>query len=441
MKKIFLHLLFLGLTSVLSPSFSQELNLSTFDIDPTGEKDNSKVINHLIDSLSESGGGIILVPSGKFLLNDALILKSNIILRGVSQNETLFFRNPDSGNWENSKAQGIITTSPSSVNERIVVESLRVNGNFNKKSTGAKGGICLRNCQNSTIRSVTTENTWHGIAFYGFQGDESGNLIDHVTSINAHAFTTNNNSGRPRGIMVTDAGSKIQNSTSSHAGTGFYANGKDINLEKNHAEYWFKDNGYYLIVDNLRVSNCTAKGGDTPEKGFGSGFAIAYKKGALIENSKAENCSNYGFRIHVPQSDTRLINNEAIGCGNGFGIEVASHPYPEVSSNLFFSNNISEKSGFHGFLFRQIADSKIIGNKAINGNQRGVTLSTRGAIAIKDYVSNSEFVDNQCIDNQSKKTQLYGLYDFSINQITSEAKKGKNNKFKHKSANGTDVFQ
>ncbi|MCS5488972.1 right-handed parallel beta-helix repeat-containing protein [Algoriphagus limi] len=441
MKKAFWTLIFIYLSTYSATIFCQEIHAIDFGIDPSGQNDNSKIINELIDSLSQKGGGIILIPEGKFLLDDAIILKSNIIFRGKSQEETIFFRNPDSGNWQNTKAQGLFTTNPSILNNGVIVEHLRVNGNFEKKASGGKGGVCLRNCTNSTIRFVTTENTWHGSAFYDYKGVKSGNLIDKVISLNAHTFTSKDNSGRPRGILVTDAGTIVKNSKSSHAGTGFYASGKDIVFENNHAEYWFEDNGYYLIVDNLRISNCSAKGGDSPEKGFGSGFAIAYKKGALIENSRAENCSNYGFRIHVPQSDTQLINNEAIGCGNGFGIEIASHPFPEVSSNLLFNNNTSERSGLHGFLFRQMSDSKIIGNKAINGNQRGVTLSTRGAIAIKEYVSNCEFEENQCFDNQSKKTQLYGLYDFSVNQITSEAKKGKNNKIKHKSTSGTDVFQ
>ncbi|TFV97205.1 hypothetical protein E4S40_00685 [Algoriphagus kandeliae] len=441
MKKAFWIVIFTFSLMYPSTIFCQEIHALDFGVDPNGEKDNSIIINKLIDSLSQKGGGTILFPEGKFLLDDAIILKSNIKLQGVSQDETLFFRNPTSGNWKNTKAQGLITTNPSILNDRIIVEHIRVNGNFEKKASGGKGGICLRNCTNSTIRSVTTENTWHGSAFYDFKGAKSGNLIDQVISLNAHTFTSKDNSGRPRGILVTDAGSLVKNSKSSHAGTGFYAGGKDIVFENNHAEYWFEDNGYYLIVDNLRVSNCTAKGGDSPEKGFGSGFAIAYKKGALIENSRAENCSNYGFRIHVPQSDTQLTNNVAFGCGNGFGIEVASHPFPEVASNLLFEKNTAENSGLHGFLFRQMDHVEVINNKAINGNQRGVTLSTRGAIAIKEYVSNSIFEGNQCLDNQSKATQLYGLYDYSVDQITSAAKKGKNNRIKHKSAKGSDVFQ
>ena len=224
------------------------------------------------------------------------------------------------------------------------------------------------------------------------------------------------------------------------AGTGFYANGKDITFENCRTENWFEDNGYYLIVDNLIVRNCTAKGGESPETGFGSGFAIAYKKNGLLENNEAINCSNYGFRIHVPQSDTKLINNTAVGCGIGFGIETASHPFPEVANNIQFIDNLAENSGLYGFLFRQMSNSKITGNKAINGNQRGVTLSTRGAIALKEYLNNNEFTKNNCIDNQIKKTQLFGLYDYSVDQIKSASKKSTNNKISHKSSDGKDIF-
>ena len=412
-----LILVILFVTQLSSISISQTININSFGADSTGVNDNSLIINELIDSLSKSGGGTLFVPTGKYLLNDAIILKSDIVLRGQDEENTIFFRDSGMGNWEETKAQALITTNPSTINRKIIVENIKVDAAYNKKELNAKGGICLRNAQNSKILNVHTFNTWHGVAFYDYKGDNSNNVIEDVISTNAQAFTTNDNSGRPRGILTTDFGSYVKNSKSLNAGTGFYANGKNITFTDCHAENWFNDNGYYLIVDNLIVSNCTAKGGPTAAEGFGSGFAIAYRKNGLIENSKAINCSNYGFRIHVPQSETKLINNIAMGCGIGFGIEIASHPFPEVSNRLDLINNIAENSGLNGFLFRQMTNSTINGNKAINGNQRGVTLSTRGAIALKDYLKGNTFSNNECIDNQRKKTQTYGLYDFSKNQI------------------------
>ncbi len=436
-KRYFLLLIAL---CIVCTSKAQELNVVDFGADAKGNVDNSKLVNRLIDSLSSTGGGIIFFPNGRYLIHDAIIVKSNIQLKGESKEGSIFYREANAGNWGNTKNQALITTDPSQINENILVESIGVDGNFEKNATGAKGGICLRNCSNSTVKNVYTKNTWHGIAFYDFKGNDSGNLIDGVISENAHSFTTKNNSGRPRGILTTDNGSRVIGSKSIGAGTGFYASGEDISFIGNHAENWFEDNGFYLIVDNLIVLNCSAKGGSTPDKGFGSGFAIAYKRGALIENSIAENCSNYGFRIHVPQSETRLMNNKAIGCGIGFGIETASHPYPEVADQLLFENNSAESSGLNGFLFRQMSNSEVINNRAVNGNQRGVTLSTRGGIALKEYLTNNIFRENECIDNQAKKTQLYGFYDFSVNQIPQSEKKGKNNRIQHKSQNGLDEF-
>lgn len=421
-------------------SFAQTVNVVDQGCDPTGLIDCSLIINTLVDSLSKTGGGTIYVPEGKYLLNNAIILRSAITLRGQAPEKSIFYRDPEQGNWASTKAQALITTNPSSINESVTVENLGVDAGYKKKEVNGKGGVCIRNAKNSKISNVQTHNTWHGVAFYDFKGEDSKNIIDGVVASNAQAFTTNNNSGRPRGILTTDFGSQVKNSKSIKAGTGFYAYGKDVTFDNCHAEDWFEDNGFYLIVDNLKVSNCTAQGGSTPAEGFGSGFAIAYKRNGLIENSKAINCSNYGFRIHVPQSDTKIINNVASGCGIGFGIETASHPFPEVSDQIDLINNTAVNSGLHGFLFRQMANSTITGNKAINGNQRGVTLSTRGALALKEYLSNNVFSSNECFDNQKKKTQTYGLYDFSKNQIASEAKKGKNNKIKHSSSNGIDVF-
>ncbi|WP_111672133.1 glycosyl hydrolase family 28-related protein [Algoriphagus litoralis] len=441
MKFLFKILLLLTFNlSLICTLQGQEVNILHSGADPSGSSDNSTIINKLIDSLYAVGGGVLVVPEGKYLLHDAIILKSNIHLKGENMDKSIFFRQENEGNWANTKNQALITTVPSTINKNITLENIGVDGRFAKNATGAKGGICLRNCTNSSIRNVSTTNTWHGVAFYDFKGENSQNTISGVVSQNAHAFTSKNNSGRPRGILTMDNGSKVIGSKSIGAGTGFFADGNNITFIGNHAENWFEDNGYYLIVNDLTVLNCSAKGGPSPEKGFGSGFAIAYKKGALIENSIAENCSNYGFRIHVPQSETQLINNKALGCGIGFGIETASHPFPEVSNQLFFSKNIAVESGLHGFLFRQMSNSEVVNNKAVNGNQRGVTLSTRGAFALKEFVSNTTFKENECTDTQATKTQLYGFYDFSVNQIEQVEKRGKNNLIQHKSKTGIDEF-
>tara|TARA_R110002020_G_scaffold442020_1_gene653182 strand:+ start:1931 stop:3268 length:1338 start_codon:yes stop_codon:yes gene_type:complete len=419
---------------------AQSINVVDFGADPTGTKENSKITNMLIDSLSAAGGGEIIIPKGTYLLNDAILLKSNITFKGAGIDETTFFRDPKQGNWSATKAQALISTSPENLNTNITVSNLEIDAEYNKNEEKAKGGICLRNCQNSTISNIRTLHTWHGIAFYDFKGDDSNNLIKDSHAIKAQAFTSKNNSGRPRGILVTDNGSKVINSISTKAGTGFYAHGKNISFEKCKAESWFTDNGYYLIVEHLTVKNCIAVGGPSSKEGFGSGFSIAYKKDGLIQDSEAINCSNYGFRIHVPQSDTKFVNNTAIGCGIGFGIETASHPFPELSDQIQLINNTAETSGLTSFLFRQMSNSTVTGNKAINGNQRGVTLSTRGAFALKDYLTNNTFSENESIDNQKNKTQIFGFYDYSVDQIKSSSKKGKNNKISHKSKNGKDVF-
>lgn len=433
-------LLFLLAAQISLTSFSQSLNVKDFGADPSGRMDNSSLLNALIDSLSRSGGGTVFVPSGNYLLDDAIVLKPNICLKGQGPDKTIFIRNVFSEAWSKTKAQAILTTDPSTINENVTVENLQVDAKYSKNELNGKGGVCLRNTRNSKILNVHTTNTWHGVAFYDYKGDSSNNLIENVVSTNAHAFSVAGNTGRPRGVLTNDFGSQVKNTKSINAGTGFYANGKNITLINCHAENWFIDNGFYLIVDNLKVSDCSALGGPSPSEGFGSGFAIAYKRNGLIENCTATNCSNYGFRIHVPQSELTLTNNSAIGCGIGFGIETASHPFPEVSDRIHLINNIAENSGLNGFLFRQMTNSVVSGNKAINGNQRGLTLSTRGAIALKEYLSENTFSDNDCIDNQGKKTQIYGLYDYSKSQITNQEKRGKNNKITHSSKNGIDDF-
>lgn len=414
-------------------------NLLDHGGDNAGMADNSGLINQLIDSLYKQGGGILYLPDGDYRIDTAIILKSSVALWGESLNSTIF-RSPLDGNWTSSPHQGLITTSRQGKNIDIEIKNISVNGNYKKNEIRAKAGIALRNCQNCKVSQVNTFNTWHGIAFYDNDDSLSNNLIENCKVVNAHANTTKNNQGRPRGILVNDSGAKVVSSQSFASGTGFYANGENIQFIDCYAEGWFNDNGFYLIVKNLKVKSCVAKAAESVSAGFGSGFAIAYREDALVEDCIAINCSNYGFRIHVPQSNSTFRNNKAIGCGIGFGIETASFPYPNVSKNLVFYDNESKESGLYGFLFRQMEDSSVERNTAIDNNQRGITRSTRGGIALKEHVDNNVFTGNVCVDTQEKPTQIYGLYDYSVEIIKNPVQKGENIII-HRSTTGTDLFK
>ena len=433
-----------------------EINVSTKEIKPNDGIDDAGRINQLINSMK---GGVLYFPNGTYNISAPILLKSGITLKGKSRAGVIFKQTGSVGKWEGFAEQGIVTTNPNLQNNNVHVISITVQGIYKKAIDehhgGGKGGVCLRNCRNSSVEFVTTYDTWHGVAMYdySFADKNSNNVISNVKAVRANSHSQKGNSGRPRGILMNTPHSLVKGSIAFACGTGFFASGDDITLRECKAENWTIDNGYYIMVNNVTVMNCMAVAGPGSKQGLGSGIVIAYSKGGVVQNCKAKNCSNYGFRIHVPQSDLKLSYNLAEKCGIGFGIENASHEYPEMCKNLSFIDNTSLFSNLQGFLFRQMEYSVVTGNIARNNNQKGITLATRGGMSIANYCFNNKFEDNTCDDDQVKKTQLFGLYDYNKNtgdvvtqtagdaaRSAAKAVRKSNNIIKHKSRYGQDYF-
>ena len=333
------------------------IDVTTFGIMPNDNVDDAAKLNTLI---KKTPSGTLYFPAGDYLLASPVTLKSNISLKGAGVEIVTFTQAGSVMKWMSFREQGVITTNGNLLNENVHVSDIALRGIYripaDGKSVSAKGGICMVNCKNSSVTAVTTYDTWHGVAFYNYplKGGNSGNAIRGVKVYRAKSFSMPGNSGRPRGILMSTPGGVVENCLTSNCGTGYFASGNDISLVGCRAEEWTIDNGFYIIVNNCRIERCEATTGSKSKQGPGSGFVIAYSKGGVIQDCVAINCSNYGFRIHVPQSDLQLTNNKAERCGIGFGIENASHQYPEMCKNLLFCNNVSAYCNLQGFLFRQL---------------------------------------------------------------------------------------
>ncbi|RAJ10524.1 parallel beta helix pectate lyase-like protein [Chitinophaga skermanii] len=405
----------LAFTSTVA--FSQSvISVSQKGIVPNDNKDDADKINQLI--ASAPANSTLLFSDGTYNIGSPIILKSNITIKGTNPNTVIFRQTGSIANWQKNSAQGIITTSQNIVNDNVHVTNITVKGIYttpiSEAGSGGKGGICMRNCTNSSVKNVSTSDTWHGVAFYDNKGNaKTGNLIENAIVTRALSNSQPGNSGRPRGILMNSPYGVVKGCTSSNSGTGYFLGGTGIEISDCKALNWTVDNGYYIMVENCVVRDCQAITGSSSNQGKGSGFTIAYQKGGLVENCKAQNCGNYGFRIHVPQSNLTLRNNIATNCGIGFGIENASHPYPEMCDNLQFIGNQAIGNNLQGFFFRQMMNSKVENNTAKNNNQKGINARNRGAITLQNYTYGNIIEDNVCEDTQTKKTQLFGLYDYN----------------------------
>lgn len=455
-------ILFLIIAGTLSATTADRIDVTKHGAIPGDKRDDSRVLQQLIDKLPASGGTLYF-PLGEYTLQSPIVLKSNVKLEGAGIGKTVLLQAGSVQTWSRVPEQAVITTNVNLRNENVSVANLTLKGIYvnpiGEKGSGAKGGICLRNCINSTVESVRTSDTWHGVAFYDFKMKEakSGNVIRQVTVERALSNSQPGNKGRPRGILINTPFGVVENSVTRNCGTGFFAGGEGISLLKNKAYSWTVDNGYYIMADNLNMDACEAYGGTAARQGLGSGITIAYSKGGKVKNCIVKYCSNYGYRIHVPQSDLLLENNLAERCGIGFGIENASHKYPEMSRNIQFLYNKSIANNMQGFLLRQLEGAVLRGNQVLNNNQKGVSRSNMGGISLGDHCFDNVIEDNDVNDTQSKKTQLYGLYDASMNKATnakgaavqqnavrsagsSQAARSRSNTIKHKSKYGRDVF-
>lgn len=81
-------------SSIIPPTFPKKVfNIVTFGARPNGTFDNTKAIHKAIQECNKSGGGIVLVPKGKFL-SSAIHLEDNVNLHLDKDAEILFSTNP-----------------------------------------------------------------------------------------------------------------------------------------------------------------------------------------------------------------------------------------------------------------------------------------------------------------------------------------------------------
>ncbi len=300
------------------------------------------------------------------------------------------------------------------------------------------GGVYLGYIANCILDNISTQDTWSGIVVTqsptGVSLYKANNSVKNCKILRAQAWSQTGNPGRPRGILFLSGG-LVFNCESINSATGFYfGDASGAVMDSCRAYDWFIDDGFYVLGNDLRVTNCLAYGNN-----FGSGFAVAYNERSCISNNIAIDCGNMGFRIHVPQSRTQFIGNTARSCGYGFRIDNASAPYPAMCDGLIVQGNIAETCDLVGFQFQQTKNSSIVGNIARNNNQAGITLATRGGIALYAYATQNRLAENQCYDDQTVPTQTFGLYIYSAADSGASVE-NTGNSVNHASITGTDFF-
>ena len=409
----------------------------------SGTTTNRVAFQAAID-VAETAGDMVVIPAGNYNVDGTIVLKSNVAL--VGENNAILTATGNRSDYTTAVIRNEnYETAAGNVNMRV--ENLKIVGMDTEAQSDSItivagtnngiGGIYFIYVSGCLINNVRTQDTWSGIVVNsvptGVPTREASNEVTNCEVLRAQAWSMTGNSGRPRGIYMGTAG-RLANCESRDSGTGFYVTGNNLTVENCSAVDPFVDNGYYIIAENTHFVNCrsvnvpyddasTDAGDDyssPPADWFGSGFTIAYNKNGSFTGCLAEGCGNMGFRIHVKQSQTRIIGCQAIDCGYGFRIDNTSYVYTGSEtpiadyfcSELQLIGNIAQDSKVCGFQFTQMRNSIVSGNIVKNSNRGGVSTLTRGALTLYNYCLFNLIMDNVAVDDQAVATSA-GLYEYS----------------------------
>lgn len=412
-----------------------------------GGSDDAPVIQAAIDTVAASGGGVVLLPPGVIGVARPILMKAKVTLQGAGSRATIIKQLATNAAWAAfTNSTGIITTDPVAAYEGVFVRDLAVVGLNavpipNGAGPFAKNGISLANCWRSAVQDCLVQDTGTGLILYGAVAGvaEPHNLMERCTVINARSWNAAGNPGAPRGITMDSARSTLRDCHADNCYTGFYVS-TDYGVYENCRATGFTDDGFYINSNNCVFDGCRAA--DAP----GSGFAVNPSTGHKFIGCRSKATTNAGIRLRhtadLAPSDILIDGFTAEGCGYGFLDDLTgANPGPTaaMATDITIVNSVAKLCNLNGFKLAQQRRWKLIGNTALNNNQTGVTLPTRGGIALSAYCFDGEAAGNTCVDTQGVPTQIYGFYNY-LTADSGATVENSNNRIAHKSLSGIDQY-
>jgi len=300
-------------------------NVKDYGAKGDGATDDSAAIQAVLDLK-----GHVYIPSGTYVINTTLRIKSNTMLYGDGIEATIL-KEGGAGTTLSTMFTSILVNqayfdNDAAGNDSMHVENIAFHGQRSTPIADGSvttnkgiGGVYLKYASRSRIRDCYFKDGWCGFVITGTRtgfDSQSQNSIFDCTVYNATSWNQNGNAGVPRGILINTAYTYMRGCSTGSCATGFYIGGEQLVVDACNTFNWTYDNGFYCLAPELAMSNCRADGNN-----FGNGIALAYNTGAQLTNCFVQDCSNMGFRIHAPQRNTHLTNCSAINCGYGFRAE------------------------------------------------------------------------------------------------------------------------
>lgn len=392
----------------------RSVNILWYGVKQDGSESCSSKIAQALKDLENSGGGELFFPAGKYLIDEPIILSSNINLSGSGSQSMIF---------HDKKNMNIVQTEPES--ENCEIKNLMLKGNStgtqpentigSPNVTGAGCGIILVGAKNCIVKNCkiidcggegiagTEENGVAGIwlTFGCEQCVIEKNYIENcrngINEDNYFGVDPFYNIIKMNRVVACRFGLVSDNTQSSR---GFYFLDNTI-LRCKYSGIDVCKSGYGIIRNNY-IAECgntkTVDSSNNPIYArainvYGSESGIFQVVGVIIEGNIIEN--NFGDGIGLVQNTIRCrASRNLIVKNNGHAINVQASRYYQISDNIIENNSGS------GIYFKpmNVNSTEIAVD---NGQIRGNTIQTSGQHGIYAKKMNGSIIDSNRIHNSS----------------------------------------
>lgn len=314
------------------------VNVQDYNADPTGVADSTSAIQNAINNVAAKRG-VVFIPQGTYIVNAAIAVKSNIILRGAGAGSILKKKN-QSGTFP------VISNGGGAVNNAII-ENLRIDGNKSQQTEVASGneGINLASgATDNKIQNVWVENTMNtGINC----GGARNNIVNCVIK---NIGTSGGASSAKSGIVM--ASSALRANVSGNVLSGIREFG-----------IYLKNGASYSVISGNRLNGCQSGGiyvqgstyvvieGNALESSTAWGILVGNSGGVSSDASTGCNISyntitgttgSPGHGIYLNQGSKHVVSGNISNSNSGTGINLTSIGSTNVTANIVIGNVVAK---------------------------------------------------------------------------------------------------
>lgn len=287
------------------------------------QESTSQEIQDAIDKMSKLGGGAVILSKGTYVLDNSIILRSNVILQGSGKGQTILKRE---ANYRIEDGKGLLYSKGGLTN--VIVKNLTIDVNYD-----------------TMIYPEGSRDLYYGVLINDYNGKEN-NLL-HFDEIELKNASMGFHIKGTRNLLVSSS--------------DFHDNGGD---------YYYYHNAYIRRVYKGRFENCNFY--NSPS---GNGLNISYCEDIIVNNSKAYN--NYFRGIRAATSDRVVVSNSK-AFENKVGDGIVMNSEDKGVSDFVIKNNEVYGNGGYGISISGICKNGYIVNNIDGGDNTSGFLLNRG---------------------------------------------------------------